>query len=79
MELPAQAMTDVFTHDGEAAPVSFGNDRFSNRTDAASRLERIDGQVKTIERALRHGSFLVGNFTNQEGFALVAALRGESV
>ena len=72
VELFSQPVTDVFTHDGEATPMGFGHDGFADPRDGASGRERFDRHVHAIEGTLGDGFLFLRDFTDQEGFTLVA-------
>lgn len=71
VELSPQTVTDVFADNRESSAMSFGGDRFADGGDSAARCQLINRKVHAVEGALRDGSFFLGHFTDQEGFALV--------
>ncbi len=71
VKLSSQAMPNVFAYDSETAFVCFGDNRFTNRADATSRGQRLDGKVETVECALCDRPFFFGHFVNQKRLALV--------
>lgn len=72
VELFSQTMSDVFTNDGETTSFGFRDHRFANRRHATTWRQGVDCHVHAIKRTLRHGSFFVADFPQQERFALVA-------
>ena len=76
VEFHTDAMANVLVHDAEAIIFSdIVNDCFANHRNRTFRVDRIDGQVQTIERTLSHAArFFVNliSIANQKCLRLIA-------